>query len=254
MQAWWSPRRRRVAALVLLIAALALPACASDDGTTIDVFAAASLTNAFGEIVDEYEIEHPEHQVRLNLAGSSTLREQLRDGAQADVFVSANAAIMSALVADGTITGTPQVLATNTLVLAVPAGNPAAVTSLDDLERSSLFVGICAAGVPCGDLASELLTAAKVEASIDTEEPDAAALVRRLVDAELDVGLVYASDVSASGGALQAITIDGEPPASAYPMAAVNDSDDSLGTAEFIAFVRSERGAAILRRWGFETP
>lgn len=227
-----------------------MPACGSEADTTIDVFAAASLANALEDVVDAYELEHRDVQVRVNLAGSSALREQLRDGADADVFVSANQEIMAELVADGTVVGQPFVVATNTMVLAVPAGNPGQVSGLRDLEDASLFIGVCAAGVPCGDLATAMLDAAGVEAAVDTAESDAAALVRRLLDAELDAALVYASDVASSNGALQTV-VDAAAPAASYPIAAVNDSAEAT---RFVEFVRSDRGAAILRRWGFETP
>lgn len=244
-------RRGRGARYLVGVLLLLVAACGSEADTTIDVFAAASLANAFEDVVDAYELEHRDVQVRVNLAGSSALREQLRDGADADVFVSANQEIMAELVADGTVAGQPVVVATNTMVLAVPAGNPGQVSGLRDLEDSSLFVGVCAAGVPCGDLATTMLDAAGVVAAIDTAESDAAALVRRLLDAELDAALVYASDVASSNGALQGIVDGDAAPAASYPIAAVNDSAEA---ARFVEFVRSDRGAAILRRWGFETP
>ena len=240
--------------LVVVAAALLglLAGCAVDDDDVLDVFAAASLTDAFGELADEFEATNPGVEVRLNFAGSSTLREQLLDGAEADVFASANMAIMDELVGDGAVAGPPQIAARNVLTLAVPVDNPSGVTGLDDLARPELLVGVCARGVPCGDLAARLLDAVGIEAAADTAEPDVRSLARRLVDRELDVALVYASDVVADPDGLRAVAVDVEMPTTDYPIAVVEADDDAAGA--FVDFVLGPSGRAVLERWGFETP
>ena len=132
------------------------------------VSAAASLTDAFSEIESAFEADNPDVDVVLNLAGSSALREQILEGAPADVFASANMANMQQLEQAGHLTGSPAIFARNRLQIAVPPGNPGGVTGLEDFSREELFIGLCAEPVPCGQLAREVLSEAGVTAAVDT--------------------------------------------------------------------------------------
>ena len=226
-----------------------LPACGSSD-SSLDVFAAASLADAFDEIAAAFT-ESSGIEVRLNFAGSSTLREQILDGAAADVFASANPAVMEDAAQGRAGFGPRATMAVNELVVAVPAANPSNVTAVEDLADEDLFVGVCAASVPCGDLAATYFAQAGVNASIDTFEPDVRFVVSRLVDEELDAGMVYASDVFASQGQLVVVDQASPPVVTSYPIA-VTDIDDPDAQA-FVDFVLSASGQAILERWGFAT-
>lgn len=228
----------------------------SDDGETLDVFAAASLTEVFTELAETYEARSPGTDVRLNFAGSSALREQLIDGADADVFASADEANMEPLIAAGRVAPDPWVFATNRLVLAVPESNPAGVVGLGDLARRDLFVGVCARGVPCGDLAAETLDAAGVVASADTYEPNVRSLVNRLADGELDVALVYLTDVQAPGSGLEIVPTDLGDSHTSYPIAPILDEAGGVSAEAnaFVAFVLSPEGRSVLESWGFAAP
>jgi len=231
---------------------LASVSCGGGDEDVVDVFAAASLTDAFTDLAAAFERAHPDSEVRLNFAGTSTLREQLLDGADADVFVSANMAIMDELIAEGAVAGQPQVMASNTLVLAVPIDDPGRVDDLSDVSRPELLIGVCARGVPCGDLAHRFLELHDVTPEVDTEEPDVRSLARRLADRELDAALIYRSDVVADHDHLRAVRLDPdryEPLESRYPIAAI-DRDDP-GAAEFVDFVLGPEGRSVLEQWGF---
>jgi len=225
-------------------------ACATSDNMTLEVFAASSLTNAFGDLATDWETANPGVEVRVNTAGSSALREQLRDGAVAQVFASANEAIVDELISDETIRGTPKLMATNELVLAVPRGNPGQITSLDDLADDSLLVGVCVPGVPCGDLAQQLFTAAGVSIAPDTEEPDVRSLTRRLAEGELDAALIYATDAASDADSITVIETNVAAPTTRYPIVTVA-ADDEQAQA-FVDFVLSDVGQAILLSWGFQ--
>lgn len=239
-----------------LVAATVLAAagCASggDDRRALHVFAAASLTDAFGEIEEAFEADHPDVDVVLNLGGSSSLREQILAGAPAAVFASADAASMDALVDAGEIAGTPEPFATNELELAVPGENRAGVSSLTDLARDDLLVGLCAEPVPCGDLARRVLHAAGVIPALDTEEPDARSLLTKLAEGELDVGLVYRTDVLAAGSDVRGIELpDDLSVSTAYPIATLTDDG---AARDFVGFVLGDDGQGILDRFGFGAP
>jgi len=98
------------------------PRTAGEPGLTgsITVFAAASLTDAFGEIADEFEAANPGVNVEPSFGASSALREQILAGAPADVFASANLSNMDQVVEADAAAGDPQTFATNRLEIAVP--------------------------------------------------------------------------------------------------------------------------------------
>ncbi len=218
------------------------------------VSAASSLTDAFAEMEVAFEAANPGVDVVLNLAGSPTLREQVLAGAPADVLAVADPAVMDAVVAAGEVDGAPVVFARNRLVVAVPAGNPAGITGIDDLADEALLVGLCAEGVPCGDLAREALRQAGVVAAVDTEEPNVRALVAKLAEGELDVGITYETDVVAAEGVDGLPLPDGIDVVASYPIAALAGAPNPDGAAAFVEFVLGDDGRAILDRYGFGSP
>lgn len=132
-------RRSRPAALLAVLLLPAVAACGQVDAggqaaeQTLTVFAAASLTEAFEELGERFEREHPGVAVEFGFAGSSDLAAQINQGAPADVYASADPATMDLVVEAGGVDGEPEVFARNTLEIAVPADNPAGVTGLADL-------------------------------------------------------------------------------------------------------------------------
>lgn len=249
---------------VVLGAVTACGATGADDATsgssstvagTVTVFAAASLTDVAEAIADELTLIHPDLELRFNFAGSSTLREQILQGAPADVFASASVAIMESLTDDGLVEGEAVTFARNGLFIAVPRGNPALVSGLSDFSRDELLIGLCARRVPCGELAHQALDAAGIEESLDTEEPDVRALVTKIAADELDAGIVYASDVVAAGDDIEAIPLPRDiAPTATYPIAVLTSSDDPDAARVLVDFVLSPPGQTLLREYGFEAP
>ena len=246
-------------ALMALIGACG-PGDRGDDGTaaTLRVFAAASLTDAMSDLVMAFERNDPGTTVELNLAGSPTLRAQILEGAPADVVATANPAVLDDLVAAGMVGPGPAVFATNRLVLALAPGNPGRIDGLADLTDSDLFLGLCASGVPCGDLADRTLTRAGIEAQPDTREPDVRALLTKVAAGELDVGLVYATDLSTE--LARAEGVDGlelEPDLDAvtrYPAAVLAGAAEPERATAFVEFLVGGEGQAILADHGFGPP
>jgi len=228
----------------------------SDAGTEISgrvvVFAAASLTDVFDAMATAFEAEFPGADVQLNLAGSSTLREQILGGAPGDVFASADERNMGIVNSAGELESAPMIFARNSLQIAVPVSNPGEVTSLADLADDDLLIGICAEGVPCGDFARLVLDAAGVEASIDTNEGDVRALLTKIEANELDAGIVYTTDIESSSGVTGVNIPDEVNVEVEYPMAALAAAPNPVVAGAFVDFVLSPMGQDIVVAEGFD--
>lgn len=218
---------------------------------TVTVFAAASLSESFADIATAFEAAHPGVTVALNLGGSSSLAQQIVQGAPADVFASASPETMAA-VSDGGLVAEPAVFATNTLEIATPTGNPGGVTGLADFARPELAIALCAAEVPCGAASVTVLDAAGVTAAVDTYEQDVRAVLTKIELGEIDAGLVYRTDVLAAADSVEGIEFAGAAGAvSRYPIAAVSASTNADAAAAFVTFVLSGVGRGILAGAGF---
>jgi molybdate transport system substrate-binding protein len=226
------------------------PQCDTVDGT-VTVFAAASLTDAFGEVAEAFMVDNPDVTVELNLAGSSTLREQILAGAPSDVFASANLSNMDQVVGGGAADES-DVFATNSLEIVVPAGNPGDVDGLDDFANPDLLIGLCAPEVPCGEFGREALANAGVTPAQDTDEPDVRSLLTKVSEGELDAGLVYRSDVLAAGDVVEGIELaEDDNVVAEYPIAVLAESGNAEAAEAFVAFLLGDDGQAILEAWGF---
>ena len=244
---------RRGAWCIVLVVVLTLVSCGGNRGDTVLVMAASSLTGVFGEMEVAFEAAHPDLDVQLNLAGSASLREQILQGAPADVFASANAAIMHQVI-DAGLAHPAVPFAGNTLQIAVPLDNPGAVSGIEDLADVDLLIGLCGEQVPCGHFARQALAQANVDPAIDTNEGDVRSLVTKLEAGELDAGIVYATDVAGSS-AIQGIALPpGVDVAISYPIADLTSANNAEAASLFVEFVLSPQGQEILADAGFTAP
>jgi len=246
--------KTRSLAPLLIVAALFLGACSgSQSSDTLLVMAASSLTESFAEMEAAFEAANPDIDVQINLAGSAALREQILQGAPADVFASANETTMQALLDEGAAE-TARAFATNQLQIAVPSDNPGSIVGVEDLANDGLLIGLCDQGVPCGDFARQALVQADVEASIDTNEKDVRSLLTKIEVGELDGGIVYRTDVASSG---EVLGIDLPPQVDVpivYPIAVLNDAPNPDAAQRFVDLVASSAGQTILAAQGFGIP
>jgi len=249
---------------VLGVLAACLPAATgSTDGSAaperveLTVFAASSLTDAFGEIGADFEFLNEGLDVTYNFGASDTLAAQIQSEGTADVFASASEMWMDEIEED------PGVLdrgdfAENSLVIITPPDDPAEISSLEDLAKPDVQLVIGAQGVPVGDYAREMLVNAgllvEVLPNIQSQEEDNGAIVARVESGEADAGIVYLSDVSeAAGRDLRAVEIDGDVNVTAtYPIAVMSSTVNEDLARRFMAYVRGPEGQATLEAYGFE--
>jgi molybdate transport system substrate-binding protein len=199
------------------------------------VSAAASVAAPLEDVAAAVEAERPGLEVEVNPGPSTALALQVLDGAPAAVLVTASAGSM-ALVGERAVD--PRPFAEDDLVLAVPAGNPGGVSATADLARPELRVGRCATGVPCGDYAVLVLRESNVDASVDSEEPDAGSLLAKVRLGELDVAVLYRSQVAAAAPEVALVELD--PPSEVraeYLIAALRGPDGEPPSADALAFV-----------------
>jgi molybdate transport system substrate-binding protein len=252
---------RALTSALAVAAVLTLGGCATSSAEpppgelqgTLTVFAAASLTDLFGQLALEFEAEHPGLDVTVNYGASTALAQQLVQGAPADVFAAASESAME-IVTDAGLTAHPAVFATNVIEIAVPPDNPAQVGELSDLARPELAVALCAPEVPCGEVSQRVLDHVGVIASVDTFEQDVRAVLTKVELGEVDAGLVYHTDVLASGNGAEGIEIPGADEfETRYPIAATGTANRAAAAA-FVNWVLSEAGKELLDDAGFGTP
>jgi molybdate transport system substrate-binding protein len=240
------------------------PSTATPEPRTLTVFAAASLTEAFTKIGQAFESTHPGVTVTFNFAGSQTLSTQITQGAVTDVFASANHTEMDKVVtANLAAQDSPQDFVTNKLIVILPANNPANVQTLQDLARTGLKLVLADATVPAGKYARQILDkmsqdanfganfSTNVLANVVSNETDVKQVVAKIQLGEADAGIVYVSDSVATPD-LKTIEIPTNYNVVAkYPIAALTNVLQPELASEFIAYVLSPEGQAILKKWGF---
>lgn len=225
---------------------------ASRSTSSIRVFAASSMTDVLPEIATLFE-ERESVGVQFSFAGSSALREQILDGADADVFISANLSVMEVLVDAGLIEQDPMAIAGNGLTIAVPVGNPASVTGLADFEDGSLTLGVCSPGVPCGDLATRVFDAERITPQVDTNEANVRALLTKVELGELDAALVYRTDVVSSAEVAEVpLPSDAALLGTTYAAGVLTGSTDAADA--FVEFLGSAEAIEVFTKAGFDQP
>ena len=218
--------------------------------TVLNVYAAASLTETFGELEKTFEEANPGVDVRFNFAGSQDLVTQLGEGADVDVLATANESTMKK-AADASQVDAQTIFVTNTLTLITTPGNPAGVTGLDS-SLDGVKLVICAPEVPCGKLTKTLTEKLGVTLNPVSEEQAVTDVRGKVSSGQADAGIVYKTDALAEGDAVDTVEIQGADEAvNKYPIALVSASTKKDYGQKWIDLVLSTEGQAILEEAGF---
>lgn len=243
-----------------------VPFIHADNHETLILFAASSLTEAMTDLSAAYE-KQSGVAVTLQLAGSSTLAVQIAQGAPADVFASANLMQMETAIASERIAPDDvRIFAANELALITPADNPAEIHSVADLAREGVLIVLAGEGVPVRVYSDALLNTLadrygasypqEVYANLVSEAANVRQVVARVALGEADAALVYRTDITPDiADDVRIVPLPaGSSPQALYPIAPLVDSPHADRAADFIAFVQSAEGQAILREWSFCPP
>jgi molybdate transport system substrate-binding protein len=266
---------RRFALTVAALAAVTVAGCSSSSPTSapsgtnssapavgssalpagaITVFAASSLKETFTQLGKQFETANPGDTVKFSFGASSTLATQITSGAPADVFASAAPKNMQTVVSAGDASS-PQDFAKNTDEVAVPPSNPAKVTSVNDLAKSSVKVALCQPQVPCGVVAAEVFKNTGITVKPATLQPDVKSVLTQVELGNVDAGVVYVTDVKAAGAKVTGVPISASDNASTtYPIATISNSKNQSIAQAFVAYVLSPAGQAVLSAAGFQGP
>lgn len=259
--AWLSLFGVLIVALVWVRAARQFKPFHQRNASSLIVFAAASLNEAFMQIGAAFEGQNPGLRVELNLAGSQQLALQIEQGARVDVFASADVRWMEEVQRDGLLASTPKVFAHNRLIGIVPRSNSAHIEQLQDLARPGIKLVLAAESVPAGRYSREVLEKLAHVTGFSPGYPSAA--LKNLVSSEenvkevlskvqlgeADAGLVYYSDVTpANAGSFQVFEIlESANVIANYPIASLRAASNPQAARKFIEFVLSPVGQSMLR-------
>jgi molybdate transport system substrate-binding protein len=211
----------------------------------LTIFAAASLTNVFPQI---------DARQRYSFAGSNQLAAQIRQGAPADVFASANAALPDQLYAEGLVEK-PVVFTRNALILIVPRSNPAKLASVYDLRKPGVKLVVAAKGVPVGDYTRTVLHNLALDDALNnvaSNENDVREVLAKVALGEADAGFVYTTDARTVRGKVATIGIRwSAQPIVQYAVAVVRSSKRVTAARAFVKRLLATPGQQKLRAAGF---
>lgn len=246
-------------ALPVVTACLLLAACSSGSADTGDadksalvVLAASSLTEAFGELEQSYEREHPEVDVQVSYDSSSTLAQQVLEGAPADVLATADEQTMASVTDEALTGGEPVPFASNILTLVTPVDDPGGVCDVTDLDSADVTFAVCVPDAPCGQAAQALLALDDVAASPTTEQENVKSVLTQVTTGQVDAGLVYVTDAQAAGDQVRTVAIENASEVvNSYPIAVLADAADPSAARAWVDLVTSPEGQRVLKSYGF---
>jgi molybdate transport system substrate-binding protein len=256
---------KHIFASLFAVLVLTMPAGFAQPPKELTVFTAASLTGAFGEIGQMFENETGIN-VAFNFDGSQALRTQLEHGAYADVFASANMRQMNAVKDEGLMNNSSIIIFTrNKLSIIVPKDNPAKIMNLSDLAMPGIKIIMGTKDVPVGDYALQIIDKlgnnsaygldyeTKVLANVVSQETNVNYVVTKVALGEVDVGFAYVSDITEDlASKVDRIAIPDEYNIIAeYPMGILLESKYPAESQEFMNLVMSDKGKAVMEKYGF---
>jgi len=246
---------------VILIAALcvmSLAARGKQEAVTLNVFAAASLTEALNEIAGMYKAKNPDVTLSFNFDSSGKLQTQIENGAEADLFLSAGVKQMDALVKGGFVdTDTKKDLLINKVVLIVPGNSKKGIASYNDVATNKVsLISLGNSSVPCGQYAEEIFKflgiwdAIKPKISFGENVKE---ILSQVESGSVDAGVVYSTDVATAVGDVKIVAAppEGSHSPIVYPAAVLKGAKDAKAAKAFLAFLSSPQAVAVFEKIGF---
>lgn len=236
------------------------------------VFAAASMTETLTVLASQYMADHPEVTVVFNFDSSGTLKTQIQEGAQCDIFISAGQKQMNQL----DITAKPEVntegldfvlegsrfnILENKVALAVPEGNPAGIESYDDLiaklKAGKVILAMGNSDVPVGQYTQKILAyygldeEALAAAGVITYGSNVKEVTTQVTEASVDAGVVYCTDAYSAGLAPVDEATKEMCGQVIYPAAVLKTAPNAEAAKEFLAYLQTDKAMTVFEGVGF---
>lgn len=234
------------------------PTSAAAKTVELTVSAAASMTEALEEIQEDYKTKYPNITLNFNFGASGALQQQIEQGAPADLFLSAAAKNMEALVDKQLIDANQQKnVLSNELVVVVSADGQVPVAGFADLSKSdikNIAIGI-PESVPAGSYAKEALTKTNFWDSLQSkivQGKDVRQVLQYVATGNADVGFVYKTDALTSDKVKVAFAVD---PATytpvEYPIGIVKATKHRKEAENFYAYLQTQEALDVFEKYGF---
>lgn len=249
-----------ITVIIMMFSAVIMTGCGSKETAKpeVTVLAAASLTDALNEIIEEYH-KDSECTIIASYAGSGDLVQQIQGGVPCDIFVSASKSNMDTLQQEGYLEeGTRKDILTNTLTLIATAEKAEAVT-MDTLTNDE--IGIIAVGepetVPAGKYALQTFDSMGIISGLDGKliyAKDVRAVLNYVESGDADCGFVYRTDailLSEESGVIIGDVEEGLHDPVVYPAAILKEAPQSEMAADFYEFMQSDFAKAVYEKYGF---
>ena len=245
---------------------------AAGESVELVVFAAASLTETLNALAETYTANNPGVTFRFNFDSSGTLKTQIQEGAECDLFLSAGQKQMNQLDIAASAEANPEGLdfvdddtrvdlLENKVVLCVPEGNPKGIESFDDLaahlKAGDILFCMGNSDVPVGQYTQKILAyydldeAALAAAGVITYGSNVKEVTTQIREASVDAGVIYCTDATSA-----ALSIVDEATAEmcgqvVYPAAVLKNAPHAEAAKEFLAYLRTDAAADVFESVGF---
>ena len=258
-------------ALMMALTALCVPA-AAESSTELIVFAAASMTETLTELKTAYEAANPGVSLILSFESSGTLKTQIQEGAECDLFISAGQKQMNQLdiSADASVNtegldmvlqGSRINLLENKVALVVPEGNPKGIESFDDLAEKlgagTVFMAMGNSDVPVGQYTQKILAfygldeAALANAGTLTYGTNVKEVTTQVKAASVDCGVVYGTDAFSAGLEIVDTATAEMCGQVIYPAAVMKESRHPEAAQAFLTWLTGDEASAVFSAVGF---
>ncbi|MEA4973854.1 MAG: molybdate ABC transporter substrate-binding protein [Candidatus Metalachnospira sp.] len=236
------------------------------------VFAAASMTETMNKIAEMYKEVDPSVEIVYNFDSSGTLKTQIQEGADCDIFISAAQKQMNQLDVTQDAEANPDKLdfvnadtrfnlVSNSVVLVTPKGNPAGLTSFDEIGTDKVkLIALGNSDVPVGQYSEEIFTYMKIWDSLNSEGKitfgtNVKEVLAQVEEGAVDCGVVYSTDAATSDKVdVVATAPEGSHKAITYPAAILKTSKNAEKAKEFLDYLKTDDCTAVFKAAGFGIP
>ena len=241
------------------------------DKTEIVVFAAASMTDTMNEIAEMYKTINPDVDIVYNFDSSGTLKTQIQEGADCDIFISAAQKQMNQLDVNGGEENTEGLdfvdsetrfdLVSNSVVLITPVGNPAGVESFDDVATDKVsLIALGNSDVPVGQYSEEIFNYMGIWDQLNSESKitfgsNVREVLAQVEEGAVDCGVVYSTDAATTDKVeIAAAAPEGSHQDVTYPAAVLKTSKNPEAAKAFIDYLKTGECTEVFEKAGFVIP